>query len=877
MTEKTLYDSNSTMYVLGVIMRQPDIIHENGYILSTADFNGLHQILFGAMYNLSVEGLTTLKPEDIDLYLRQYSKQYEKYRQTNGYEYLQRLSELVDVGFEKSQFDYYYQRVKKFTILRDFVKSGIDIKEFYNPEADFLEIDKENEKLNGLEISQIFDRIRERIANVEDKNISKQNLKAISAGTGLKELVDELALNPEVGHPLDGDMLNFACRGARLGKYYLYSAPTGHGKALPNSVKIPLFNGGFKTVGEINIEDILIDRFGKPTKIKRIFPQGEHDVYEVIFKDGRKALCNLEHLWTYQEGRKRNSKPYNFKTKTLNEIIQDIEKNGLKNSDGFRIKVPMNKAVEYKKRKLLIHPYLIGLFLGDGSFKQQEKNNSLQFSTKDEELIKIIQSLTNWEIINYTDKNYNYYFRHNGRKIQIQEFLQDYPELINIYSYEKFIPDDFLYSSIEDRMELLQGLLDTDGTTYKNKVRFTTTSERMKDNFIQLIHSLGYIASLEVDTRNRTCYTIQIGAPLSERLKMFKLERKIKKIQLSKRSEKYEFNPIVSINKLDQREEMTCFLVDNEEHLFLMNDYIVTHNTRFLVGNACALSMPYIQDGKIIIKDHLAPSLFIATEMDPDEIQTLILSYVSGINEDKILNNTYSPEERKLIEISIKLIEDYSDNFRIEKISDPNISTVRSKIIKYILSDKIYNIFFDYIFTTPSLNMEFSRTGLREDVTLMMLSNTLKELAADYNVFMMSGTQVNRGWEKRQFRNENNIAGSKAIADKADFGMIALKLLDTELEEIGTLLKELDLPIPNVVIDIYKNRRGKIVNAKLFRVFDYGTCRVKDVLLTDTNYNMMHNLGKIEFTYKVEDLLEVITNKVPKKKKDDDDDEGGDK
>ena len=88
--------------------------------------------------------------------------------------------------------------------------------------------------------------------------------------------------------------------------------------------------------------------------------------------------------------------------------------------------------------------------------------------------------------------------------------------------------------------------------------------------------------------------------------------------------------------------------------------------------------------------------------------------------------------------------------------------------------------------------MEFSRTGLREDVTLMMLANTLKEVAADYDVFIFSGTQVNRDWEKRQFRNENNIAGSKAIADKADIGVIATKLTEEEKEEIGTLLKEID-------------------------------------------------------------------------------------
>ena len=79
-----------------------------------------------------------------------------------------------------------------------------------------------------------------------------------------------------------------------------------------------------------------------------------------------------------------------------------------------------------------------------------------------------------------------------------------------------------------------------------------------------------------------------------------------------------------------------------------------------MVGNACSLALPRIEGGKVIIKDDLTPVLFIATEMEPDEIQTLVLAYVSGINEDKILNHTYNLEEKKLIDIAVKLIEEYS-------------------------------------------------------------------------------------------------------------------------------------------------------------------------------------------------------------------------
>jgi replicative DNA helicase len=281
-----------------------------------------------------------------------------------------------------------------------------------------------------------------------------------------------------------------------------------------------------------------------------------------------------------------------------------------------------------------------------------------------------------------------------------------------------------------------------------------------------------------------------------------------------------------------------------------------------LVGNACSLSMPYIQDGKIIKRDNLVSVLFIATEMDPDEIQTLILAYVSGINEEKILTNRLTAEEERTLEVAIKIVEEYGSNFKIEKISDPSISGLRSKLTRYVLTDHYRYIFYDYIFTSPALNMEFSKTGLREDVVLMMLSNTLKEVASDYGVFVYTGTQVSRGWEKAQFRNENYIAGSKAIADKIDFGVIGIKLTEDDKEKIEPLLLADGIDgKPNIVLDVYKNRRGRIVNAKIFVYFDYGTCRRKDLIMTDTNFDKWNmGLGRVEYSYKIQDLLDVKTD-----------------
>jgi replicative DNA helicase len=292
--------------------------------------------------------------------------------------------------------------------------------------------------------------------------------------------------------------------------------------------------------------------------------------------------------------------------------------------------------------------------------------------------------------------------------------------------------------------------------------------------------------------------------------------------------------------------------------------------TRFMVGNACAISLPRIEGDKVVIRDDLAPVLFVTTEQQADEIQTLILAYVSGVNERKILYGNANFEEEQRILQAIQLIKKYENNFIIEVIPDPSIALIRAKIIKHIFQNHVQFIFYDYIFTSPSLLVEYQQSKIREDVALMMLSNTLKEIAAQYDVFVQSATQLNERWEQTMIRNVNHIRGSKAIADKADVGMITVKLEEVPEEKaiVEQLCKHAGIEIPNVVTDIYKNRRGELTSVKLFRYFDYGTCRTRDLFLTGLNHNILKNYDKIEYDTKEFDLLDIMTQ--PKKDGDDD-------
>lgn len=163
----------------------------------------------------------------------------------------------------------------------------------------------------------------------------------------MEELLDELQEKPEIGYSLQGDLFNYIVSGAMEKRFYLRSGASGIGKALPNSAKIPTPNG-WKKVEEIVAGDYLFDAFGKPTKVVGVFPQGEKDVYEVVFKDGRSARCCKEHLWSFNTGNQKKQSRDNrvFYTETLEEIMQ----RGLKSSRGNNILIPMQYAVEYSKK-----------------------------------------------------------------------------------------------------------------------------------------------------------------------------------------------------------------------------------------------------------------------------------------------------------------------------------------------------------------------------------------------------------------------------------------------------------------------------------------------------------------------------------------------
>lgn len=727
-----IIDKSVIQQVLGGLMKRPQYLSEvDKYSLTIADFsNRFERYIFTAILGLYRQGAINISPIDISNFLEIDTAAKTNFDNNNGVEYLQDITDFTN----EENFPYYYNKLKKLNLLRDLKKQGFDISDFYVEDLVSNNATEVNSRFEELSLKEICDRVKSKLLQLETHYAKTSETEVEDAASGMREFLVSMNETIDIGPPLQGHIYNKIFGGAQRQALYIRSGSSGLGKALPNSTVIPTPNG-WRTVGEIQPGDYLFDAFGKPTRVLQIFPQGKKDVYRVTFKDGREALCNEEHLWSFcTSSQKPNSKKQRrFYTKTLREIM-DMP---LSKSGAYNILVPMNYAVEYSEKDFYIPPYLMGLFLGDGSFRQHEGNKAFNYSSEDDFLPKIIGETMNWIVKRGSTNNYNWHFstkekQSNHREkinVWVEDVLQQYPELIDATSLTKFIPSDYLFSSIEQRFELLNGLLDSDGNVAKKKGRITyfTISPALRDGVVELCRSLGFKTSVFVDTHKPTNigYIVEIYGRPEDKIKLFKLPRKRKILEdwytTIKKKETNEFNAIIKIENCGYQEEMTCFYVDNDEHLFLMNDFIVTHNTRQSVADACYLAYPVRYNSSTRQWEQQGSSekvLFIVTEQTFTQVRRMILAYLSDINESRFKYGHFTEEEQQILDAAIGIMERFSDNMVLVKMPNPTIELVKTIVRENCLTKDIGYVFYDYIFVGPSLLNEFRGFNLRNDKIL---------------------------------------------------------------------------------------------------------------------------------------------------------------
>ena len=189
----------------------------------------------------------------------------------------------------------------------------------------------------------------------------------------------------------------------------------------------------------------------------------------------------------------------------------------------------------------------------------------------------------------------------------------------------------------------------------------------------------------------------------------------------------------------------------------------------------------------------------------------------------------------------------YADNMLFAHIPDPSASAVKNLFRRYNIQYGVENIFYDYIFSSPAMLNEYRDLKLREDVCLRLFTTTLKNLAVELNAFIMTSTQVsNDDDEKGGFRDFKNVQGSKAIVNLADFACIMSRPTKTELQDLAGFLGSFSF-VPNLVTDIYKNRRGRWNMVRVWSRNDLGCCRREDLFVTTVDMKPIKEFQVVQF------------------------------
>lgn len=316
---------------------------------------------------------------------------------------------------------------------------------------------------------------------------------------------------------------------------------------------------GLQRWEEIQVGDYLFDTQGGITKVLEIPFDNETEIYKITLQDGRTIEASSNHLWKVID--------YNGleKIKTTSELKSKYLRQKGKYQESLYY-IPSNKGIEYKEKEVKIDPYFLGLLLGDGTLGSATRNK-VNFTSAIQD-IKEYSSILNFKYKTFDDRH------HSIECSNIKSHLQEL-DLYDKRSHTKFIPDLYKYNSKKVRLELLKGLMDTDGTCEDNgNSSYTTVSERLAQDVLFLVRSLGINCNLNV---NSNSYGLVYNIRIYTDIPIFKLSRKYSKQKITKnRAFKTGIRKIEYIGK----KKAKCVTVDSQDHCYLIGDFVTTHNSK---------------------------------------------------------------------------------------------------------------------------------------------------------------------------------------------------------------------------------------------------------------------------------------------------------
>lgn len=607
---------------------------------------------------------------------------------------------------------------------------------------------------------------------------------------------------------------------------YLAARPgTGKEQALDAPILTPT---GWVTMGDMYVGAEIIGGDGTVQRVAGVYPQGVKDEYELVFSDGTTATGGIEHLWVTKTRTERKTsrngstgeiiRPYNsrpFTVKTTREIMETLRCETLKDNR-VNHSVPYVGAVEFLEKDVPLDPYILGILLGDGSLSVKK----VSLTSVDPEIRNAALALKGTREVHSTTRASGVNFlQDSGVGSALSEL-----GLLNKHSWEKFVPEAYIYNSKEVRTAILQGLLDTDGSVGEDSptIEYSTTSPHLRDGVMEITRSLGGRATCKtrmgrykkdgVYKETRENYRVTLSFP--EGIEPFRLSRKLERyVPRTRLPDKF----IMDVRPTGRKVEMQCIMVDSEEHTYVTNDYTVTHNTAMM-----------LQSTRVNLESGARVG-FLSMEMSVAKLMNRLISSRAEVNGEDMLkmHETEFVSNAALREA----LEWYSSvPLFIDDAGPFTQNSVMQKIRKMVYEHGCDVVYIDYI----GLIQPSASNGSRND-QLSAISRELKGLSSELDIPLVIASQLSRDVVKRGNHRPNLADLRDSGALEQDASIVAFlypdvaALSETNVTDVDSYLKEQSEVF--VKFEIAKQRNGPVFSRELIFYKPYGRFVLKDEAL----------------------------------------------
>lgn len=676
-----------------VVTLYSDVDLYDEYKVEPSNITNIHWRMYYMLLSQMVEkkGLTVIDEMNMELHMDSQKDQLKKmYENAGGWNTIEEGKEILEL----ENIESYYREVLRYSAILKLHDSGFDI------ESNWEEYSKLTYDELGDVVSGTVDSIFSDIGMGEDK--------VLDIKSDVWEMVKDAHKGVNRGLPLSSKALNSVVNGQVLGNITMVGGQSGMGKAQPVDTVIPTPTGD-REMGDLKVGDYVFDRQGNPTKILGVFPQGKLEAYEVSLEDGRKTVCNDEHLWSYHTG-----SHLELETKTLREMM-DIGIADYKTGQ-YNFAIPNNGAVKLDGVPIGVVEELLGFFVGTYEGTNQPKTT--------------------------------------------------------------------YYTGLNHRANLM----------------------------LHMYRSLGYKATVEYGEFKRTGEKgYLVKATMPDRI------------------------DIVGVEKLEDKMEMVCISVDNDEHLYLTNDFIVTHNT-FTTLNQTLPSA---------IKEK-EPLLIMCNEEDIDKWQREILTWVinnklgGNFVKSRFYQGAFTKQEMEMLREATDWVEENLDDDLIQFVNFNQFSMDKSirLIRKYATQYGIKYFIIDTLKLDNDVGSVITdNSWLQLQQNMVKLYNVIKPTSKNVHVWVTY--QLNKS-QKTRYLDQSALGMSKNVADVVSTLILIRDVLESEkggdanaiaVKRADGAQVQLSEEKDYMVVFIDKNRQGSTNMQVVWRV-DKGRNIIKDVGFT---------------------------------------------